>query len=267
MAPAATRRSEAWETERPDRAAASGRFGVTRSQRGRRSRSRLPTAAPSEQARAGLGDHDGIEHDVDRAVPAQPSGDGANAGRVEEHSDLDGTGAQVGKHRVDLPRQKTARERLDPADAPGVLGGSGRQHGGPVHAVGREGQKVRLDPGAAAGVGRGDRDGRRRALAHTIILCPPKRFPSRSPRKQPTAFARSPISHVRSSACATCWDAEERDSGSPSKRTPPTRDIASRSPGFRSSWTSTRSGSSGGPSSKSIRILPAKDFAWTIPTP
>jgi len=109
---------------------------------------------------------DRIQHHVLRAVTPEPGGDRPNVGGAVEHSDLHGGRREVRENGIDLPADEARAERLDRHDPAGVLRGPGDDHRRSPDAVRREGQEVRLDSGAAARVGTGDRDGRRPGLLH-----------------------------------------------------------------------------------------------------
>ena len=129
---------------------------------------------PAERADAHFGQEgeasgrceDRVQHDVLRPVTPEPRGDRADVRGAVEHSDLHGGRSEVRKNGVDLPGDEAGSERLDRYDPARVLRGPGDDHRGCPDAVGREGQEVRLDPGAAARVGTRDRDGRRPEVLH-----------------------------------------------------------------------------------------------------
>jgi hypothetical protein len=112
-----------------------------------------------KQACSGLGDHHRIEHDVLRAMAAQPRRDRADAFLIQERSDLDGRRLQVRKDRVHLGADHGGGESFDASDSSRVLRGRGDEHRRAVNAVRGERQEVRLDPRPAARIGGGDRDG------------------------------------------------------------------------------------------------------------
>ena len=86
---------------------------------------------------------DGCRHGLDDRPPTQ-------------HAGLDRGHSEVVDHGVDLGRYQRRRQHQRLMDADGVLRRHPGQGAGTPHAEGLEGLEVRLDPGAATGVGAGD---------------------------------------------------------------------------------------------------------------
>jgi hypothetical protein len=103
---------------------------------------------------------DRVEDDVSRPVSRETFRHRPDVRGVTEHSDLHGGRSEIGKDRVELLADEAGGEGLDRHDSPGVLSGTGGHDRRAVNAVSREGQKIRLDAGAAPRIGTGDRDGR-----------------------------------------------------------------------------------------------------------
>jgi hypothetical protein len=103
---------------------------------------------------------DRVEDDVSRSVSRETFRHRPDVRGVTEHSDLHGGRGEVGKDRVELLGDEAGGEGLDRHDSAGVLSGTGGHDSRAVNAVSREGQKIRLDAGAAPRIGAGDRDGR-----------------------------------------------------------------------------------------------------------
>jgi hypothetical protein len=101
---------------------------------------------------------DRVQNDVRCAMTPQAGGHGPDVTGVVEHSNLHGGRSEVGKHGVDLAGDEARGERLHGHDPARVLRGPGDDDCHAPNAVRREGQKIRLDSGAAARVGPGDRD-------------------------------------------------------------------------------------------------------------
>ena len=93
------------------------------------------------------------------AVLAHLRGDGVDDGGVRQHAGLDGVGADVGEHGVDLRGDELGRHGEPAGDFARVLRGDGGDGGCAVDAERGEGLEVGLDAGAAAGVAAGDREG------------------------------------------------------------------------------------------------------------
>ena len=88
-----------------------------------------------------------------------PRGDGPDARRVEQHSDLDGRDAKS-ENTASICRPGTAATAARSRRPRGVFCAvAADEHRRAVDAVRRERQEVRLDAGAAARVGGGDRHG------------------------------------------------------------------------------------------------------------
>ena len=115
----------------------------------------LPQGADSvrfHQAGARGGHHDGVHHDVPGLIETQPLGDRRNERGGRYHPDLDGVGADVGKHRVDLLCEEGRGNFKDAGNAGGVLG---RQRGDGAHGkhtVQGHGFEISLDSGASAAI-------------------------------------------------------------------------------------------------------------------
>ncbi len=99
-----------------------------------------------------------VEHHVPSGMLTESGGDRAHLRRPEKHSDLHGGRSEVGEDRVDLGGDKARGEGLDRLNPAGVLGRPRHDDRRGVHPVRGEGQQVRLDSGAASGIGAGDRD-------------------------------------------------------------------------------------------------------------
>ena len=142
---------------------ASGRFGVSTLARGRIC-SRSATSASGASRRAP--DSATITGSTTTGVPGgqlvEHGGDGERDLGAAEHADLDGVDADVGEHGADLGGDDLAGQRVHGRDRDRVLRRDRGDRARPVHAAARERLQVRLDPGAAAGVGAGDREGGRR---------------------------------------------------------------------------------------------------------
>ena len=110
-----------------------------------------------EQARAGAGNHHGIDDERD-GVRAQEVGDRLDDRAREEHPRLRRVHAEVVEDRLQLRLDEGGRALVHGRDAGGVLR---RQRDDRAHAVtarGGERLQVGLDAGAAARVGAGDRE-------------------------------------------------------------------------------------------------------------
>lgn len=105
----------------------------------------------AEQAVAGGGHHDGVNHDNGDRVLSEERGHGGGGGGVAEHADLDGVDADIIEHRVELGREKLLRRVMDLAHAAGVLRHEGGDHGHTVTAGGGDGLEIRLDSRATGG--------------------------------------------------------------------------------------------------------------------
>ena len=85
-------------------------------------------------------------------IETQPLGDRRNERGGRYHPDLDGVGADVGKHRVDLLCEESRGNFKDAGNAGGVLG---RQRGDGAHGkhtVQGHGFEISLDSGASAAI-------------------------------------------------------------------------------------------------------------------
>jgi hypothetical protein len=99
---------------------------------------------------------DRVQDDVRRTVAGERGRHRADVTGVTQHPDLHRRRREIRKDRVELLRHETGRKPLDGGDPAGVLGRAGDDDGRAVQAVRREGQEVRLDPGAAPRVGARD---------------------------------------------------------------------------------------------------------------
>ncbi|MCW0424680.1 hypothetical protein NB713_002623 [Xanthomonas sacchari] len=109
-----------------------------------------------QQLGAAGGHHHRVQHHPRWAIFFQRIGDQVDHLGVGEHAELDRADVEVGEAGIDLCAQERQRRHVYRGDAAGVLCG---QRGGrrqPVHAVRGEGLEIRLDAGAAAGIGAGD---------------------------------------------------------------------------------------------------------------
>jgi hypothetical protein len=122
---------------------------------------------PGQQGESSARCEDRVQHDVFCAVTPETRGNGPDVCGAVEHSDLHGGRSEVREDGVDLAGDEARGERFDGHDPMRVLRGTGDDDRGSPDAVGMEGEKVRLDTGAAAGVGPGDRNGRRSELLQT----------------------------------------------------------------------------------------------------
>jgi len=121
-----------------------------------------------EERSAACRDEHWVEDDVLRPVTAEAGSDCADVPRVPQHPDFHRGGSEIGEDRIDLFRDEARRERLDRDDASSVLRGSRDDHRRAVYGVRREGQQVRLDPGASARIGPRDRENTDRANGSRI---------------------------------------------------------------------------------------------------
>jgi hypothetical protein len=115
-----------------------------------------PDAVAGKEPRPAGRREDRVQDDVGRAVAGERGCDGADVTGVTEHPDLHRRRQEIGEDRVELLPDETGRKPLDGGDPAGVLGRARDDDGRPVQAVRREGQEVRLDPGAAPRVGARD---------------------------------------------------------------------------------------------------------------
>ena len=110
----------------------------------------------TQQLCAGCCDHDGVHNDVLCAVFLQFCRNRFDQLCRGYHADLDGIGEDVGKHCVELLRQKMRGRVKNVGHAGGVLGGQGRDCAQGKNAVGGHGLDVCLDTGASAGITSGN---------------------------------------------------------------------------------------------------------------
>ena len=144
----------------PVSASASGRFGVTRVASG----SEVLPAAAAER-RAVLAHHHGIDHQRER----KPAAARATARTISGEPSapvLAACGGMSSSTAASCSSTSASGQHLDARDAQRVLDGEKRDDGLAVDAELVEGLEVGLDARAAAGVGSGDRQGRRAAWTH-----------------------------------------------------------------------------------------------------
>jgi hypothetical protein len=89
-----------------------------------------------------------------RAIP----GDAARDVVRGEHPDLHRVRSQVGEQHAELLEHDVRKDRQHPVHLRRVLHGERRDDAGPVHAEGPEDLEIGLEPGAARGIGSGDRE-------------------------------------------------------------------------------------------------------------
>ena len=120
-------------------------------------------------------------------MPLQRSRDRVDHLCRGQHPDLAGADRKILEQGIDLRIEKRRRWRVDGADAARVLRGQGGDGGQAVHAMCGEGLEIGLNAGAAAGIGAGNAQDRRRLL---IVLL----FQRNIPCKYPGGFAENPHS-------------------------------------------------------------------------
>ncbi len=109
---------------------------------------RQPVAALGAQRRG--------QDDVRGPVAGEGGGDGGGDVGAAEQADLDGIHPDIGEDGFDLLGDEVGLDELDAGHAAGVLGREGGDGGHGIAPLGADGLEVRLDAGAAAGVGAGD---------------------------------------------------------------------------------------------------------------
>ena len=89
----------------------------------------------------------------------QGGGGGLDQRGFEQHAGLERPHRQIAGHRPDLGQQRRRRQRIDPADARGVLGRDAGDGTAAMHLQGHERFEVGLNAGAAAGIAAADGEG------------------------------------------------------------------------------------------------------------
>jgi len=107
----------------------------------------------SQEAVSALGHHHRVHHQAFHLQGFQIFGHPRNDGRVGQHPGFHGVDPDIRNHRVDLPGDELGIHLEDSFHSPGILGGEGGDGAHTVHAQGRKGFEIRLDPGSAPGVG------------------------------------------------------------------------------------------------------------------
>ena len=120
-----------------------------------------------QQLRARARDHHRVD-DERHAALMQEVRDGVDDRLREQHPRLRGVDADVVEDGVELRADEVARQLVNGRDLLRVLRGQRDERGRAVHAGGREGLQVGLDPGTAARVGRCDRQGARNGRGSSL---------------------------------------------------------------------------------------------------
>ena len=135
---------------------ASGMFGVTICASGSSSDFNAATAAASSSRSPPFAIMTGSTTIGHRRVRRQRSGDSADDCGVCQHADLDGVGADVAEHRLDLLHHERRADGLPGQDAERVLRRNRGQRARAEDAVRGKRLEIRLDSGSAAGIAAGD---------------------------------------------------------------------------------------------------------------
>ena len=131
----------------PERASASGTFGVRTRVCGISSRLIASMASSSRRRSPPV-----ATDDVGKIELHDRGGDRFDNGRGRQHADLDGAEIEICGHRFDLCRDEVGRHRLPGGHAKRVLRRDGRDGGCPEDAMRSERLQVGLNPRAATGV-------------------------------------------------------------------------------------------------------------------
>ena len=175
--------------------ASSGMFGVTMCASGGDGLQR-GHGRGLEQAIAALRDHDGIDHDRHAGARRQRSGDGVDDCGIGQHADLDGVGADVAEHRLDLLRPAACSASHQHAER--VLRRDRGERARAVDAVRGKRLEIRLDPAPPpeslpAIV----------SAAHTLRFAPNVRsLPGSKPRQRCSARSSAPPLSIAAFACS-----------------------------------------------------------------
>jgi hypothetical protein len=109
-----------------------------------------------QKPRAGAGDHHGVDDERDRMVDQEVC-DGLDQGPREQHPGLRRVDADVVEHGLELRTDEFGRQLVDRRHTGRVLRRERDERRCAVATGGREGLQVGLNPGAATGIGRRDR--------------------------------------------------------------------------------------------------------------
>jgi DEAD/DEAH box helicase domain-containing protein len=110
-----------------------------------------------EELRAGGRHHHRVDHERNRLV-GQELRDRLDDGGAEEHSRLGRVDPDVGEDHLELGADEVGRRLMDGAHLGGRLSRQGDDGAHPVTPESGERLQVRLDPGATAGIGAGNRE-------------------------------------------------------------------------------------------------------------
>ena len=124
-----------------------------------------------DQFVAALRHHHRIQHDARNPVFLQFARHRLDQFRRIQHADLDRVRAEIGEHRVELPRHEVDRHRMDAGHALRILRGQRRDHAHSIAAVGRKRLQVGLDARPAPAVRA--RDGQRAPIGFLVHGPPP----------------------------------------------------------------------------------------------
>ena len=105
---------------------------------------------------AALGDHDGVDHEVEDLLGFQHLCDGLDDGGRRQHAGLDRRNLKIVKDGVDLSGDHRRRQLKDVRDLFRVLGSDGRDDRHRKHAVGGHGLDVGLNACAPTGIRTGN---------------------------------------------------------------------------------------------------------------
>ena len=115
-----------------------------------------PLCIPVQQAVAGGGDHDRVQHVAPERMGLEERGHLSNEFGGGQHPRLDGARGQVLHHGIHLVPDHDQRHRVHAPHPHGILRRQRRDGAGPEHTEGVEGLEVSLDPGAPAAVATGN---------------------------------------------------------------------------------------------------------------
>ena len=119
----------------------------------------------------GGGHHHGIDDARGkRRLRVKGFGDRLDELRRAEHAGLDRVGADIGEGDLDLAKYSVERDRPDTVDAFCVLHGDRSDGGHRMTAEHGDGLDVRLDAGAAAGIGAGDDEDAAGGVGHGQVF-------------------------------------------------------------------------------------------------